>query len=190
MLPRGPIRVNLRRLRQREHTVHDRSKLARFQQVGYPVKLLLIRLHDEEGLPHAAIRGTLCGRNDRHDSATGLDDSPGALQSFTADGIKDDVYPVHAFFKAGSAAVNHQFRAERCNKCGIGWGRRRNHVRATEARELDGEGSHRSRAAMHQNTLAGLQFRAIEETLPGGESADRHRRRFDMVSRDGFGATA
>src|SRR4030095_4088904 len=150
-------------------------EIARLQQVSNVDQLFMIRLDDKKCLLHSVVGGRLAIRGDRDHPSARLSYAPGALESFTTDGVEYNVHSRDAFLKAHGSVVHDPFGAQLGYEFKIPRGGGGRHVGATKSRQLYREDAHGAGSAMHQYMLFGLKPREIEQPLPSSQRSNRNR---------------
>ena len=148
----------------------------RVKEAGNLDELVLVRLHDEEGLLGPFVPSRLSARRDRHQSSQRLENVPRSFQSFTADGVEHHIHVLDGIFKARRTKVDHLLGAQARNEVNVARRCGGRHAGGVELCELYSEYPDSACATVDQDAFSGPQLRAVEQSLPGGQGANRNRR--------------
>src|SRR5262245_6297837 len=124
-------------------------EIACLHQVSNLGQLFMMRFNDKKCLLHTGVSRCLAIGGDRDHPSARLEYTPGSLQRFTADSVKDDIHFRNVVFKAHCVVVNDLFGTQLRYERKISCGRSGSHVRTTKPGELYREDAHGTCSAMH-----------------------------------------
>ena len=151
---------------------HEGEEFARVEESGYFREPLSVGLNEEEGV-FGALRSAAWDAGYGSDEATaGVENIPGALQRFAADGVEYEIDVSEVQVESGASVVDDlvgsQFFYER-NGRGSGG---RDDMGAEGFCELHGEEADSSGTPVDEDSLAGAEIAVSCEPLPCGERSD------------------